>query len=78
MLSNAAWTQDGYTAIDGNLTLKISVKDGVVRITGQDGGSGVLDLSTLATDLGCTGVIVGNDAFRNNTNITGLVYPAIL
>lgn len=75
LLSNAAWTQDGNTAIDGNWTLKISVKDGVVKILGPNAGSGVLDISTIANDLGCTGVIVGNEAFLGNTNITGLVLP---
>lgn len=75
ILVNAAWIQDGSTATDGNWILRINTSDGVVKILGPNAGSGVLDLSTIATDLGCTGVIVGNEAFIDNKNVTGLVLP---
>lgn len=71
----ATWTQDGSTATDGNWILRINTSDGVVKILGPNAGSGVLDISTIANDLGCTGVIVGNEAFIDNKNVTGLVLP---
>lgn len=71
----AAWIQDGSTATDGNWILRINTSDGVVKILGPNAGSGVLDISTIANDLGCTGVIVGNEAFIDNKNVTGLVLP---
>lgn len=73
ILVNAAWIQDGSTATDGNWILRIQTTDGVVKKLGPNAGSGVLDISTIANVLGCTGVIVGNEAFLGNTNITGLV-----